>query len=141
MAIHAALKEDSDLTLFARAVQRTFQQFEETGLLERLGHTLEDGSQISVKVHSLGKPDFLQLVDVKKVRIAEVTADLKARLAEEFRQAKLPSSEVELLAETGRQLADQSQVTHDAHARHGRDAARIRGHTAEGLCRVRVCSG
>jgi hypothetical protein len=70
-AVHAALKEDSDLTLFARAVQRAFQQFEETGLLERLGHPLEDGSQISVKVHPLGKPDFLQLVDVKKVRIAK----------------------------------------------------------------------
>ncbi|MHB8862712.1 MAG: hypothetical protein ACYC6N_09925, partial [Pirellulaceae bacterium] len=99
LAMHRALKEDSDLTLFTLAVQRTFQQFEETGLLERLAHPLEEGSHISVKIHSLGKPDFLQLVDVKKIRIAEVTADLKARLAEEFRQAKLPGAEVELLAE------------------------------------------
>ncbi|MHB8970466.1 MAG: HD family phosphohydrolase [Pirellulaceae bacterium] len=99
LAMRTALQGDSDLTLFARAVQRAFQQFEETGLLERLGHPPEDGSQISVKVYPLGKPDFLQLVDVKRVRIAEVTTDLKARLAEEFRQAKLPSGEVELLAD------------------------------------------
>ncbi len=46
-------------------------------MLERLEHPPEDGSQISVKVHPLGKPDFLQLVDVKKIRIAEVMTDLR----------------------------------------------------------------
>ena len=137
-AMRTALQGDSDLTLFARAVQRTFQQFEETGLLEQLGHPPEDGSQISVKVHPLGKPDFLQLVDVKKVRIAEVTTDLKSRLAEEFRQAKLPSGEVERLADLVNNWLTKRGLGDHPHARHRSDAARIRRNTVESLCPVRI---
>ena len=58
-----------DLTLFTQALQRAFQQFEETGLLESLAHPPEDGSQISVKVHPLGRPDFLQVVEVTRIRL------------------------------------------------------------------------
>lgn len=97
--LKTALQEDPDLTLFARAVQRAFEQIEETGLLEQLAHPPEEGSQISIKVYPLGKPGFVQLVDVKKVRVAEVATELKARLAEEFAQVKLPAADAEFLAE------------------------------------------
>ncbi len=97
--LKTSLQEDPDLTLFARAVQRAFEQIEETGLLEQLGHPPEEGSQIAVKVYPLGKPGFAQLVDVKKVRMAEVATELKTRLAEEFAQAKLPGADAEFLAE------------------------------------------
>ncbi len=97
--LQSTLREDSDLTLFARAVQRAFEQIEETGLLEQLGHPPEEGSQISVKVYPLGKPGFVQVVDVKKIRVAEVATELKARLAEEFTQVKLPAADAEFLAE------------------------------------------
>ncbi len=95
----AALAEDADLTRFARAVEGGFQQFEETGLIEKLEHLSEDGSQISIKVHPVGKPNAVERVDVKNVRIAEVSSDLKERLADEFRQTGFASEHVEDLAQ------------------------------------------
>ena len=94
-----ALKDDADLTQFSRAIQRAFQQIEETGLIERLTHTPEDGSQTWVKIHSVGNPDLVERVDVKQVRIAEVLVDLKPRLTEELQQAKLPAANAEALAQ------------------------------------------
>jgi len=90
-----SLKEDADLTQFSRAVQSAFQQIEETGLIERLSHAPADGSQTWVKIHSVGKPDLVERVDVKQVRIAEVLVDLKPRLTEELQQAKLPAGKAE----------------------------------------------
>lgn len=95
----AALAEDADLTKFTKAVRRAFQQFEETGLIDKLQHPPEDGSQISIKVHPVGKPTATKRVEVKDVRIAEVSADLKRRLAEEFRQAGFGAEHVDDLAQ------------------------------------------
>ena len=53
----AALAEDTDLTRFASAVERGFQPFEETGLIEKLEHLPEDGSQIWIKVYPVGAPE------------------------------------------------------------------------------------
>ena len=94
VSFRSALVNDSDLTQLMGAVERVFQQFEETGLLETLQHPAEDGSQISLKVHPVGRPALVQLVGVKNVRIAEVAADLTDRLAEAFRQAKMPPEHV-----------------------------------------------
>ena len=97
--VRAALAGDLDLTKFTKAVKRAFQQFEETGLIDKLQHPPEDGSQISLKVHPVGKPSVVKRVEVKDVRIAEVSADLKRRLADEFSQAGFAPEHGEELAQ------------------------------------------
>jgi putative nucleotidyltransferase with HDIG domain len=97
--LRAALAADSDLTQLAQAVERAFQQFENTGLIDSLGHPPEEGSQISIEVHPVGKPGFRQSVDVRDVRIAEVTTDLKERLTREFKLVELPAEHVDILAQ------------------------------------------
>ncbi len=94
----AALAEDNELAKFSQAVKRAFQPFEETGLIDKLQHPSQDGSQIWIKVHPVGKPTAVQRVEVKNVRIAEVSSDLKRRLADEFRQAGFAPERVDDLA-------------------------------------------
>ncbi len=83
--LSAALHDNASLAQFDRAVQRAFEQFEETGLLKGLEHRPDDGSQISILEYPQGRPDALRRVDVGDVRIAEATADMKNRLEQEFR--------------------------------------------------------
>ena len=97
-SLRAALADDSDLTRFTRCIQQVFQQFEENGLLASPEHLPEDGSQISIKVYPLGKPSFVQVVDLKDVRIAEVTANIEAQLAEEFKQAEYAAEHIGVMA-------------------------------------------
>ncbi len=96
--VRAALAEDNDLTQFARAVKRAFQPFEENGLLKKLEHLPEAGSQIQIKVYTVGAPDQLKQVEVANVRIAEVTDDLQRRLREEFGKAGFAAEHVDDLA-------------------------------------------
>ncbi len=116
----AALAEDADLTKFTKAVKRAFQQFEETGLIDKLQHPPEDGSQISIKVHPVGKSAVVKRTEVKDVRIAEVSADLKRRLADEFSQAGFTPEHVVLLAQLthnwclNRGLPSTLKLNHDA---------------------------
>ena len=77
----AALAEDTDLTQFSRAVQRALQPFEETGLIEKLEHLPEDGSQHWIKVHARSdRRTMFKRVEVKDVRIPEVMADFRRRV-------------------------------------------------------------
>jgi len=64
-----------------------------------LEHRPEDGSQSFVKVCPVGKPDSPQIVEVKKIRVADVVKELRPRLADEFRKAQLPADQVDLLAD------------------------------------------
>jgi len=97
--LRAALDGDAARTAFPQALDRAFRPFHETGLLENLEHGAEDGSQLFVKVYPVGKPDSPQIVEVKRIRIAESLKELRPRLVEEFRLVQLPAEQIELLAD------------------------------------------
>ncbi len=94
----AALAEDTDLTQFARAVKNAFQPFEESGLIKKLEHLPAAGSQIWIQVYPVGEPNQFKRVEVKHVRIAEVTDELRRRLRDEFGKAGFAAEHVEDLA-------------------------------------------
>ncbi len=87
-----ALADDPDLTRFEQAVQRAFEELERDGLLENL-HPLGTGSQTAILVHSGQQGQRYERVEVKGVRIAEVSAGLEARLQTEFATAGMPAAD------------------------------------------------
>jgi len=97
--LHEALAEDSEAALFEKAVQAATSDFERHGLLVNLQHKLEEGSQTSIQVHDVGKEVFLHSVEVKYVRIAEVMADLRQKLAREFESVGLPGKHLQTLSQ------------------------------------------
>ena len=84
-----AFAEDMDLSSFSQAIERAFKDIEGDGLLENLEHPLEDGSQITILVYPRGQPGERHEVEVKDVRIAEVTGLLDSRVAQEIQDLSL----------------------------------------------------
>jgi hypothetical protein len=97
-AVRAALAGDMELDRFGQAVQRAMGEFERDGLLEKLQHHLEEGSQRSILVHPVDKPETTSRVEVSYVHIAEASNRLDQRLVDEFRAAGVPAEQVPALA-------------------------------------------
>lgn len=83
-AFQESFTGDMKLASFELAIERAFQRVEEDGLLENLGHQLEDGSQIAILVHPRGNPKLVHQVEVRDVRIAEVAGLLTTRVTQEI---------------------------------------------------------
>ncbi len=90
----AALAEDADLTRFAAAVKQALAPFEENGLLEKLAHRPQDGSQQWIQVYGGTSGDSRRVL-VKQVHTREVLTDFRRRLKEQFQQAGFPPEHVE----------------------------------------------
>ena len=84
-----ALKDDKDLEQFVKSISRAMSPFEEFGLLEKLKHNLEQGSHTDITVYIVREDKEILRVPVKRVRLAEASAELRRRLAEELDQAIL----------------------------------------------------
>jgi len=97
-----ALKEsfsgNMKLTSFQLAIERGFQRVEEDGLLESLGHPLEDGSQIAILVHPRGNPRLVHQVEVEDVRIGQVAGALRRRVTEEIKRLSITEQEASYVA-------------------------------------------
>ena len=97
-----ALKEsfsgNMKLTSFQLAIERGFQRVEEDGLLESLGHPLEDGSQIAILVHPRGNPRLVHQVEVEDVRIGQVAGALRRRVSEEIKRLTITEQEASYVA-------------------------------------------
>jgi putative nucleotidyltransferase with HDIG domain len=83
-AFQESFTGDMKLASFELAIERAFQRVEEDGLLENLGHQLEDGSQIAILVHPRGNPKLVHQVEVRDVRIAGVAGLLTTRVTQEI---------------------------------------------------------
>ena len=83
-AFQESFTGDMKLSSFELAIERAFQRVEEDGLLENLGHQLEDGSQIAILVHPRGNPKLVHQVEVRDARIAEVAGLLTTRVTQEI---------------------------------------------------------
>jgi putative nucleotidyltransferase with HDIG domain len=94
----AALAEDMELAQLDEAVRRALEPYEQHGLLEKLLHTNEEGDQSAVIVHPVGNEALGERVEVRDIRIAEVSSQLEQRLATELRAVKVPDAKVPQVA-------------------------------------------
>jgi len=85
-ALKAVLSGDSDLVKTDDAVGVSMMPAMETGLLQSLTHTVEQGDLRVIRVYAAGNPQDAQAVEVSRVRIAQAKVDLEQRLKEQFRQ-------------------------------------------------------
>ena len=72
------------LLLFEKGIDLAFQELEATGVLEKIQHTFDEGSQNEIDVHPLGNPAETVRVQVPHVLLVEAKARLRTRLNEEL---------------------------------------------------------
>jgi len=98
-AIREALSQDKDLGRFQRAYERATASWEIDGLLEKLEHGSNEGSQAVLMVYPKGNADLKRRVEVNRVRIAEIRAKIGNDLHEEFLKASFSAGQATALAE------------------------------------------
>ena len=69
---------------FEKAVERAFSETEKYGVLEKIQHDIDEGSQTEIDIHPLGAPVETTRVPVAKVLLGEVKVDLKSSLEDEL---------------------------------------------------------
>ena len=72
------------LLLFEKGIDLAFQELEAAGVLEKIQHTFDEGSQNEIDVHPLGNPAETVRVQVPHVLLVEAKARLRTRLNEEL---------------------------------------------------------
>jgi len=72
------------LLLVEKGIDLAFQDLEATGVLEKIQHTFDEGSQNEIDVHPLGNPAETVRVQVPQVLLVEAKARLRTRLNEEL---------------------------------------------------------
>jgi putative nucleotidyltransferase with HDIG domain len=72
------------LLLVEKGIDLAFQDLESTGVLEKIQHTFDEGSQNEIDVHPLGNPAETVRVQVPQVLLVEAKARLRTRLNEEL---------------------------------------------------------
>ena len=72
------------LLLFEKGIDLAFQELEATGVLEKIQHTFDEGSQNEIDVHPVGNAAETVRVQVPQVLLVEAKARLRTRLNEEL---------------------------------------------------------
>ncbi len=72
------------LLLFDKAIDLAFQDLVNSGVLEKIQHTYDEGSQNEIDVHPIGNAAETTRVQVSDVILVEAKARLKTRLEEEL---------------------------------------------------------
>jgi putative nucleotidyltransferase with HDIG domain len=72
------------LLLVEKGIDLAFQELEATGVLEKIQHTFDEGSQNEIDVHPLGNAAETVRVQVPQVLLVEAKARLRTRLNEEL---------------------------------------------------------
>jgi len=84
--LKSVLATDPDLQKTDTAVEIAMLPAMETGLLQSLTHSAEQGDLRVIRVYSPTLQDEAQVVEVSKVRIAQARLEIEQRLKEQFRQ-------------------------------------------------------
>jgi putative nucleotidyltransferase with HDIG domain len=69
---------------FDKAIDRAFADIENKGVLEKIQHGIDEGSQTEIDVHPVGNAAELTRVQVADVLLGEAKVRLKARVEEEL---------------------------------------------------------
>jgi putative nucleotidyltransferase with HDIG domain len=80
----ARIDSKEKLLLVEKAIDRAFQELEGKGVLEKLQHAYDEGSQNEIDVHPVGNAGETSRVQVSDVMLVEAKARLKTRLVEEL---------------------------------------------------------
>jgi len=72
------------LLLFDNAIDLAFQELVNSGVLEKLQHTYDEGSQNEIDVHPIGNSAETTRVQVSDVMLVEAKARLRTRLEDEL---------------------------------------------------------
>ncbi len=84
-ALRSLLAQDPELKTTDSAIQAVLLPYYESGLLKSLGHQIEEGNQLSIRVYPEGRPDDSIPVEIDRVRIVQVIPNMKERLQTEFK--------------------------------------------------------
>jgi putative nucleotidyltransferase with HDIG domain len=74
-----------------KGIDRAFAALENVGVLEKIQHGIDEGSQTEIDVHPLGNATELTRAQVADVLLGEAKVRLKARLEEELGEGPLPA--------------------------------------------------
>jgi len=74
-----------------RAIDRAFAEILGTGVLEKLQHDINEGSQTEIDVYPLGNPADISRVQVFDVQLVEAKLRLAGRFTEEFGEGPVTS--------------------------------------------------
>jgi putative nucleotidyltransferase with HDIG domain len=80
----ARIDTKEKLLLVEKGIDLAFQELETTGVLEKIQHTFDEGSQNEIDVHPLGNPGETIRVQVPQVLLVEAKARLKTKLIDEL---------------------------------------------------------
>jgi putative nucleotidyltransferase with HDIG domain len=72
------------LLAFEKAIERAFADIERTGVLDKIQHGIDEGSQTEIDVHPIGNPQEVVREQVATVLVGEAKVRLKTRLVEEL---------------------------------------------------------
>jgi hypothetical protein len=74
-----------------KAIDRSFSELESMGVLEKIQHGIDEGSQTEIDVHPLGNAAEVARAQVAEVLLGEAKVRLRARLNEELGEGPLAS--------------------------------------------------
>ena len=74
-----------------KAIDRSFADLESTGVLEKIQHGIDEGSQTEIDVHPLGNSIEISRAQVADVLLGEAKVRLRTRLDEELGEGPLAS--------------------------------------------------
>ncbi len=97
-ACREALAADKDLTAFDAALQRTFVPLEKNGLLEKIGHLPDEGSQAAIFIRPQGSERWTHQVNIDDVRVEKVRAKIIPSLQAELKTGAFTESQAEAVA-------------------------------------------
>jgi putative nucleotidyltransferase with HDIG domain len=80
----ARIDTKEKLTAVEKAIDHAFAEVERKGVLEKIQHGLDEGSQTEIDVHPLGNPTDMARVQVFDVQLREAKLRLKDRFEEEL---------------------------------------------------------
>jgi len=80
----ARIDTKEKLTEVEKAIDHAFTEMERKGVLEKIQHGLDEGSQTEIDVHPLGNPTDMARVQVFDVQLREAKLRLKDRIEEEL---------------------------------------------------------
>jgi putative nucleotidyltransferase with HDIG domain len=93
------LAADAELGNLKQAIVSALSQFRRSGLLEKLEHEPDQGSQVEILVYPPGVLQDAQRYDVEQVRIAEVQKILHNRLVVELKKQYMEESQAAKVAD------------------------------------------
>ena len=105
---------------FEKAIDLAFLDIENLGVLEKIQHDIDEGSQTEIDVHLLGNNGDMTRVQVATVLLGEAKSRLKSILNEELRRGAFTDRIFDWIDQ---KLAGSLEIDRDATAKAKKDAA------------------